>query len=107
MGAGQCLSFLMCWGDDSAFTRWCLISLTRDHTQSPCIGSMESQALDDQGSPENLILCGYKWFCPRLGTTAKPFLAITIIINTNTILLVEVTVLKPQTAEALLNWFLF
>ena len=31
-------------------------SLTRDRTQDPCVGSVESQPLDHQGSPVNAIL---------------------------------------------------
>lgn len=32
-------------------------SLTRDQTQDPCIGNMESQPLDHQGSPFPVYLC--------------------------------------------------
>ena len=33
-----------------------LSSLTRDQTQAPCIGSVESQPLDHQGSPDVSLL---------------------------------------------------
>ena len=33
-----------------------IYSLTRDRTQAPCIGSMESSPLDHQGSPLAMVL---------------------------------------------------
>ena len=47
-------------------------SLTRDRTQAPCIGSVESYPLDHQGRPMSFVLWwGNSWWAPGWGLVTR------------------------------------